>query len=243
MKYSPDAYLLNEANKFITFNIRFKVILKDAVDPNALRSGAEKAFARFPYYSKQIHIDEDGGIDLIPNPRIICVSPVSARKTYLFSKEVNYQSCCIEYEGNVIYFNMYHGMCGGCGTSLWIKTTVYEYIRIRYGVCPEPGTTIMTDTPVLPEEYAFPKLEMIPDDAPAVPLKKDEAWFPGLDYLLGFGNLIISDSVHYESEIPKKELMDYVSENDGSPMTNIITTTLSYIFRYMIGRNSPKLAN
>ena len=69
MKYSPDAYLLHESNRFITFNIRIKVVMKDPVAPYALRSAAEKAFRRFPYYSKQIRIDEDGGIDLIPNPR------------------------------------------------------------------------------------------------------------------------------------------------------------------------------
>lgn len=128
MKYSPDAYLLHESNRFITFNIRIKVVMKDSVAPDTLRSAAEKAFCRFPYYSKQIHIDEDGGIDLIPNPRTICVTPVSSKRTYLFSEEVNYQPCSIEYEDNCIYFNMYHGMCGGCGTFLWIKTTVYEYI-------------------------------------------------------------------------------------------------------------------
>ena len=134
MKYSPDAYLLHESNRFITFNIRIKVVMKESVAPDILKSAAEKAFGRFPYYSKQIHIDEDGGIDLVPNPRTICVSPVSKKRTYLFSESVNYQPCSIEYEGNCIYFNMYHGMCGGCGTFLWVKTTVYEYICAQYGV-------------------------------------------------------------------------------------------------------------
>lgn len=87
MKYSPDAYLLHESNKFITFNIRIKVVMKDAVDSEILTTAAQKAFKRFPYYSKQIHIDEDGGIDLIPNPRTICVNAVSSKKTYLFSEK------------------------------------------------------------------------------------------------------------------------------------------------------------
>ena len=134
MKYSPDAYLLHESNRFITFNIRIKVVMKDMVKTDALRKAAEKAFCRFPYYSKQIRIDDDGGIDLIPNPRTISVSPVSSKRTYLFSEEVNYQPCSIEYEDNCIYFNMYHGICGGCGTFLWVKTTVYEYICANYGV-------------------------------------------------------------------------------------------------------------
>ena len=87
MKYSPDAYLLHESNQFITFNIRIKVVMKDPVVQDVLKTAAEKAFRRFPYYSKQIHIDEEGGIDLVPNPRTICVSLVSKKKTYLFSEE------------------------------------------------------------------------------------------------------------------------------------------------------------
>ena len=231
MKYSPDAYLLHEANNFITFNIRFKVILKDPVDAKALTIAAEKAFTRFPYYSKQIHIDEDGGIDLIPNPRTIRVSAVSSKRIQLFSEEVNYQPCSIQYEDNCIYFNMYHGMCGGCGTSLWVKTTIYEYICTRYGVCPDPGNTLMTDTPVLESEYAFPSKESIPEDAPISKLKKDEVWFPGPDYLLGFANLVFSDSIHYELEIPKQELMQFIGENDGSPMSVIAAVMVKALHR------------
>lgn len=221
MKYSPDAYLLHESNQFITFNIRIKVVMKENVEPDTLTVAAQKAFKRFPYYSKQIHIDEDGGVDLIPNPRTVSVKAVSNKKTYLFSEAVNYQPCSIEYEDNCIYFNMYHGMCGGCGTFLWIKTTVYEYICARYGVKPNPGSTLMIDSPVLPEEYAYPNTENLPNNAPLGKIKKDAVWFPGLEYLFGFGNLIFSDSVHYEFEIPKSEMMRFVSENDGSPMSAV----------------------
>ena len=239
MKYSPDAYLLHESNRFITFNIRIKVVMKDAVDPATLKTAAEKAFCRFPYYSKQIRIDEEGGIDLIPNPRTIRVSPVSEKRTYLFSEEVNYQPCSIEYEGNCIYFNMYHGMCGGCGTFLWIKTTVYEYICARYGVMPDPGTTVMTDTPVSEEEYAFPGIENLPDDQPMGKIKKDEVWFPGLEYLLGFGNLIFGDSCHYEFRIPKQELMKFVSENDGSPMSVVAAIMAKALYRALPKNTKP----
>ena len=231
MKYSPDAYLLHESNRFITFNIRIKVIMKESVDAKAFTIAAEKAFQRFPYYSKQIHIDEDGGIDLIPNPRTIRVSVVTKKKTYLFSEAVNYQPCSIEYKDNEIYFNMYHGICGGCGTFLWIKTTIYEYICTRYGVKPDPGTTIMVDAPIAEAEYAYPKAEDIPAGVPEGKIKKDAVWFPGLEYLFGFGKLLFSDSVHYEFEIPKKELMKYVSENDGSPMSAVAAIMVKALHR------------
>lgn len=239
MKYSPDAYLLHEANSFITFNIRIKVVMKERIEPQSLKTAAEKAFKRFPYYSKQIHLDEEGGIDFIPNPRTICVNPVSKKKTYLFSEEVNYQPCSIEYEDNCIYFNMYHGMCGGCGTFLWVKTTVYEYICTRYGVKPDPGSTILTDTPVQESEYAFPKLETVPDDAPIGKLKKDEVWFPGLDYLLGFARMLFFDTVHYEIEIPKKELMRFAGANDGSPLSAVAAIMTKALHRALPKNKKP----
>ena len=42
MKYSPDAYLLHESNRFITFNIRIKVVMKDAVDAEIAKLVDEK---------------------------------------------------------------------------------------------------------------------------------------------------------------------------------------------------------
>ena len=231
MKYSPDAYLLHESNRFITFNIRIKVAMKDTVDSEQLEMAAQKAFRRFPYYAKQIKIDEDGGIDLIPNPRPIKVHAVSAQRTYLFSEAVNYQPCSIEYEDNCIYFNMYHGICGGCGVFLWIKTTIYEYICLRYGVRPDAGTTLMTDVPISEEEYAFPTTEGLPTDSPLGKLKKDEVWFPGLEYLFGFGNLLFGDSVHYEFQIPKSDLMRFIKAHDGSPMTVVAAIMAKALYR------------
>lgn len=236
MKYSPDAYLLHESNRLITFNIRVKVVLKEDVDGAILKTAAEKVFRRFPYYSKQIHIDEDGGIDLIPNPRTIRVHPVSAKRTYLFSEEVNYQPCSIEYEGSCMYFNMYHGMCGGCGTFRWIKATVYEYVCARYGVHPDPGSTFMVDMPISEEEYAFPKLQGLPEDAPIGSINKDNVWFPGLEYLFGFCNLAFGDSVHYEFQIPKAEMMKFVSENDGSPLS-VIAAIMAKALRRALPKN------
>ena len=75
MKHSPDAYLLHESSRFITFNIRVKVVMKENVAPEILTEAAECAFRRFPYYSKQIKIDKDGGTDPIPNFGSIPVHP------------------------------------------------------------------------------------------------------------------------------------------------------------------------
>ena len=49
---------------------------------------------------------------------------------------------------------------------------------------------------VLEEEYVFPKFDGLPENAPMGKLKKDEVWFPVLEHLFGFGNLVFRDSVH-----------------------------------------------
>jgi hypothetical protein len=108
---------------------------------------------------------------------------------------------------------------------------VYEYICAHYGVQPDPSSTIMTDTPVSEEEFAFPKREEIPGKAPRGQLKKDEVWFPGLDYLFGFANLLFSDSVHYEIQIPQQALMKYAKANDGSPLAVIAAVMAKALYR------------
>jgi hypothetical protein len=118
LKQNPDSYLLYECGKFITFNIRLKLVMRDEVDPAALHTAAQKAFKRFPYYAKEIRIDKTGSIDLIPNDRPLAVTPTRSGHPVLGGPEANYHLCSIDYQDDTIFFNMYHGLCGGCGSRL-----------------------------------------------------------------------------------------------------------------------------
>ena len=65
-----------------------------------------------------------------------------------------------------------------------------------------------------------------------VDIKKDDVWFPGLEYLFGFGNLIFSDSVHYEFQIPKKDLMKFFSTNyKGKVDMKVVNQAVSEIIK------------
>ena len=46
LKQNPDSYLLYESGKFITFNIRLKVIMKQKIDVDALKKAAQTAFSQ-----------------------------------------------------------------------------------------------------------------------------------------------------------------------------------------------------
>jgi hypothetical protein len=57
------------------------VVVKEAVEPKLLTIAAEKAFCRFPYYSKQIKIYEDGG-----NKRFLIKLSVCSITIFLFPR-------------------------------------------------------------------------------------------------------------------------------------------------------------
>ena len=57
---------------------------------------------------------------------------------------------------------------------------------------------------------------------------------------MGFGNLMIGDRAHYEFQIPKKDLMKYVSANDGSPMSAVAAIMAKALYRALQLRISPQ---
>ncbi len=238
MKQNPDSYLLYEANKFITYNIRIKIVMTDPVKPEALERAAQTAFKRFPYYAKEIRLDSDGGIDLIPNERPLKVSPVNPTHTRLGTADVNYHLCSIEYAGDTIWFNMYHGLCGGCGVMFWIKSTLYHYVQEAYGVTLAKDGIKTADTPFAPGEDAYPDPAALPDDPPMGNVKKDMCYIPAMDYALQILRTPRKDCRYFELELETGDFMKYARSNDGSP--NSILAAL--MFRAICKVTSPSVA-
>ncbi len=238
MKQNPDSYLLYEANKFITYNIRLKVILKSPVDPEALNRAAQTAIKRFPYYAKEIKLNADGSIELLQNDRPLAVLPVNPNHTRLGSSEVNFHLCSIEYEGNTVYFNMYHGLCGGCGVMFWIKSTLYHYVSEAFGVTLEKGKIKTADTPFVPGETDYPDPDKLPNEEPVGTVKKDMCYIPAFDYARQILRTPRKDCRYYELELETGDFMKYARSNDGSP--NSILSAL--MFRAICKVTSPSVA-
>lgn len=238
MKQNPDSYLLYEAGKFITFNIRLKIVMKHKVDGEALNRAAQTAFARFPYYAKEIKILPDGEIELIDNARPLSVSRSDGRRAYFGTAKVNYHLCSIDYEDNAIYFNMYHGLCGGCGVMFWIKSTLWHYVKEAFGVTLETGNIKTADTPFVDGETAYPDAAALEDAEPLGTVKKGMVYIPGTDYAKQFFLTPFRDTKCYELELESKDFMKYARNNDGSP--NSILSAL--MFRAICKVTSPAIA-
>ena len=236
MNQNPDSYLLYEAGKFITYNIRLKFVMYQPVDGAALEKAAQTAFKRFPYYAKELHILPNGEIELRQNDRPLSVTPTKNRNVRFGTADINYHLCSIDYEGNAIYFNMYHGFCGGCGIMFWIKSTLWHYVKEAFGVTLETGNIKTADTPFVEGETAFPEASALEDNEPVGTVTTDRAYIPAADYVTTL--LSPGETKYFELELDSKDFMKYARSNDGSP--NSILASL--MFKAVCKVTSPKIA-
>ncbi len=162
--YDFDTYTLYEIKKRNVYSVRINVILSDTVQGDILRTAAEKAFRRFPYYARKVVVNVHGAYELEPCEKPITVTP-DDHIVRLGSTETNELLFAITYEGNNINFNFSHNFCGGCGAMLWIKATLWQYLTDLGHTIDTRG--IMTaDTPMNAEEYKEPDINSLPSDPP-----------------------------------------------------------------------------
>lgn len=214
-KYDFDSYTLYEIKKRNVYSVRIRVVLKSAVNGEVLKTSAITAFKRFSYYSRTVALNEDDAYILEPCDKPLVVS-MGNRVVKLGTDETNGFLFAITYENNNIYFNFAHNFCGGCGAMLWIKATLWQYLTdLGYDV--DKTGILTTDTPITPQEVAEPDVEHMPVGDPVgnFDFPKD-SFVPQNDYIESMRDPNGIDG-YYPIKIPKKDLMKYARDNDGSP--------------------------
>ena len=221
--YDFDTYTLYEIKKRNVYSVRINVILGDPVQGDILKTAAEKAFRRFPYYAKKVVINSQDVYELEPCEKPITVTP-DDHIVHLGSVETNDLLFAITYEGKNIYFNFSHNFCGGCGAMRWIKTTLWQYLTDLGHTIDSRG--IMTaDNPVSVEECKAPDANSLPSDPPAGnPDFSNDSFTLMADYMEFMKNPNRRMG-YYPISILKTELMKYARDNDGSP-NSIISAVL-----------------
>ena len=218
-----DTYTLYEIKKRNVYSVRIRVILTSPVNGEVLRSAAERAFQRFPYYARKAVVSDQDAYELTPCEKPITVSP-DDHIVHLGTPETNDLLFAITYEGSNVYFNFAHNFCGGCGAMRWIQATLWQYLTDLGNVIDSTG--IMTvDTPMAAAEYAEPDISALPLDPPVGNLDFPRDSFTLMaDYMafLKDPNQVMG---YYPISIPKAELMKYARDNDGSP-NSIISSIL-----------------
>ena len=217
MKYDFDSYFYYEYSKNVPFTIRIRVTLTQQVDGKALESSANKAFTRFPYFSRKIRLDKAGGYVLEPNEKPISVIPEAEKTPALGSAEVNEHLFFISYGDRDIYFNFSHSICDGTGAMFWIKATLWQYLTDTTGETLDSTGIRIPGSPMEEGETELPEPDDLPIDKPVGMYNGGNSYMPLGDYLKYYLNPFAGDAVYFPMEMDLNSVLKYAKANDGSP--------------------------
>jgi hypothetical protein len=225
MKYSLDTYRLYSKEGVFSFVLRAKVRMKEEVDIEVLRSAANTAIKRYPYFAKKVVLGEDGGYDLIPNKRPVVVIPTTNKLPDLCTEDVNRHLLFLDCEGRDIFFNISHSMCGGRGAIPWIMTTIYQYVVEKFGVTPNAPGIRKPDDELLPGETTEPTLDMLTDEEPIYTYKSKKPVIMAMDYLNGMYNPFMRNPIYYQFNFNQKDIVEFIKDNDSSVAAFFLNVT------------------
>ena len=216
MKYSIDTYPLYKDEKRFAFVVRAKLRMTETVDIDVLRSAANKAIKRYPYFAVKVEVDESGSYVRVPNDKDIAVLPMGDKTPFLCSKAVNEHLLFLEVDGRDIYFNISHTMCGGRGLQPWIMTTVWQYVADKYGIVPNAPSIRKPGEPLLDGEMDEPACDMLPREEPIYEYKSKNPKVLIADYMNGLFNPFVRNSNYRVLTFSQKEILSFAKGNDSS---------------------------
>ena len=221
----PNTHLLYEYMNKLPFTVRMEIRLDEPVDVTQLTQAAQEAIARFPYFSVRVGLDEGQSYTLEHNDEPLAVLPEKDERLVLGSDEVNGHLFAITYQGDTVWFNFPHAVCGAYGALFWVKATLYLYLSKRYGKIEAPADIRLPGTSIPNEELAYPDESALPHDEPTYRYQGDSnvAMRRGLGYL--FNPFVKDDNYYYKLEIPAEALMAYAAKVNGTPNT-VLTTAM-----------------
>ena len=216
MKYSIDTYPLYKDEKRFAFVVRAKLRMTETVDIDVLRSAANKAIKRYPYFAVKVEVDESGSYVRVPNDKDIAVLPMGDKTPFLCSEAVNEHLLFLEVDGRDIYFNISHTMCGGRGLQPWIMTTVWQYVADKYGIVPNAPSIRKPGEPLLDGEMDEPACDMLLREEPIYEYKSKNPKVLIADYMNGLFNPFVRNSNYHVLTFSQKEILSFAKGNDSS---------------------------
>ncbi len=216
MKYSIDTYSLYRDESRISYVVRAKVKMKDPVDIDVLRTAANKAIKRYPYFAVKVRVDKDGAYIYVPNEKPVSVIPMGTKTPDLGSEEVNGHLLFIECDGKDVYLNISHAMCGGRGLQPWIMTTIWQYVSDKYGIVPDAPSIRKPGEPLLEGEMAEPTLDMLSGEEPIYEYKSQNPKMLVWDYINGMFNPFMRNNNYRVLTLSQKDIISYIKQNDSS---------------------------
>ena len=225
MKYSLNTFRLYKNESVFAMIMRLRVVMKDTVDTETLKSAVNTAIKRYPYFAVRVRLDEDGGYVLEPNKEEVVVLGKARRLPKLGSRAVNGHLLFVQCEGREINFYISHALCGGRGAQPWVMTTVYQYVTEKYHVVPYAPQIRKPDSPLLPREAEEPTIEMLGTEEPIFRYRSKNPAVLGMDYLNGMFNPFKRKPNFRVYTFAQKDILSFAKSNDSSVASFFLVVT------------------
>ncbi len=193
---------------------RLTIKLKDLVDGEVLRQAVDLTMQRYPYFCVRLCAGEDG-LYFEDNPEPVPVF-LGKGRIVLGSEETSGHLMAFCYWKNRLYIDVYHGLTDGGGIGPLIKTLLYYYCSLYYGVQLSDEDIRLADSPMLPGEWEDPALKILPAERAGLVTKWQQ---PAFQLENGGIAHMMPCALVYNLRIPEKEFMRFNISNDGSPAT------------------------
>lgn len=109
-----------------------EVTHRDEINGEMLQEALNRTLKRMPYLSDTLQI-ENGAVYYAVNPMPFEVGHTASLRR-VGGAETNYHMLDVTWNGNVIWFSMFHGFCDGQGINAFIETVLYYYYCMKDGV-------------------------------------------------------------------------------------------------------------
>ncbi len=242
--------------------IRFRIKLKDKVDPEIFHSAVETTMKRYPYFLVELK-NKGGQYYYVENPRPVVISD-SLHGVNLNSTESNYHMVAFSWQDNWMSLDIFHGLTDGTGAYEVVRTLLYYYCLERYGEeLTKDGIRLVGDSitseewidpveaaqvPNSPEQKAAQapnsseqKAAQAPNNteqkAAQVPNNTEQkAEIPqALNLVKAAGLMDDTKRTVYSIAISETDFMNFNKTNDGSPGTMV-----SLLFSRAIAKSHPE---
>ena len=210
----------------VDYAVRFKVRLKDKIDPDALKSSVASASLRFPYFMGRL-VSTAESFEYADNDLPIAVINSDAR-VILNSAMTNYHVWAVSFLDDFFYLDFFHGITDGTGMYRVLATILYHYCKNVYGIDAIPELEAsdieaeMADPQDTIEEVPAPEASY----TPAFALETD-------------GGLTKSSPVIWDVKIPEDAFIKFVRENDSTPGTMVELLMGKAINRFILTGQNP----
>lgn len=237
MKYSINTYRLYQSEKMFSNVVRIRVIMKEPVDIDVLRSSANIAITRYPYYAVHVTVDEEGGYVLKRNRKEVVVLPVGEKTPKLGSRRVNGHLLFLECAGREINFHISHSMCGGKGILPWVLTTVYQYVSDKYHVTPYAPGIRKPGSRLLPGETAEPSPASLPESKPVFQYRSKGPVVLKKDYMNGLMNPFKRSPNYRLYTFSQKDIISFSENHDASVASFFLVVMAKALDRVLPGKD------